>query len=150
MVLNMADFDKFCKSLQTLWNPSETLLNWFSTALTTVSVDFEWIRKARKLADFEQKAWAIANGFEHGRFWQVLQIAPNSLKPFRNPPKLIFNYFHDCFRRYRWIRQARKLADFEQKAWAIAHGFEHGRFWQVPEIAPKSLKRFQKPPKLIF
>ena len=243
MVLNMADFDKSWKSLQTLkrfQNPpkhSETV-NWFLTPCTTVSVDFGWIRKARKLADFEQKAWAIAHGFEHGRFLQVLQIAPNTLKRFQNPPKLIFNSLHDCFRRFRvnsqgskigrfwakslgyspwfwtwpiltssanrsklwngsktlpnwfltpcttvsvdfgWIRKARKLADFEQKAWAIAHGFEHGRFWQVCkslqtlwngsktlpnwfltpckkrlfwqvlEIAPKSLKRFQNPPKL--
>ena len=150
MVLNMADFDKFCKSLQTLWNGSKTLLNWFLTPCTTVSVDFGWIRKARKLADFEQKAWAIAHGFEHGRFWQVLQIAPNSLKPFQNPPKLIFNYFHDCFRRFRVNSQGSKIGRFWAKSLAIAHGFEHGRFWQVLQIAPNTLKRFQNPPKLIF
>ena len=123
MVLNMADFDKFCKSLQTLWNGSKTLPNWFLTPCTTVSVDFGWIRKARKLADFEQKAWAIAHGFEHGRFWQVLQIAPNTLKRFQNPPKLIFNYLHDCFRRFRvnsqgsfWARAIAVLnmADFDK------------------------------------
>ena len=27
------------------------------------------------------------------------------------------------------ILEGPKLADFEQKAWAIAHGFEHGGFW---------------------
>ena len=32
------------------------------------------------MADFEQKAWAIAQAFEHGGFWQVLEIAPNFLK----------------------------------------------------------------------
>ena len=143
-------FWQVLKSLQTLWNGSKTIPNWFLTTCTTVSVDFGWIRKAGKLADFEQKAWAIALGFEHGRFWQVLQIAPNTLKRFQNPPKLIFNSLHDCFRRYRWIRKARKLSDFEQKASAIAHGFEHGRFWQVLQIAPNTLKRFQNPPKLIF
>ena len=69
MVLNMADFGKSWKSLQTLWNASKTVLKWFVTARATVCVDLGWIRKGRKLADFEQKAWAIAHGFEHGRFW---------------------------------------------------------------------------------
>ena len=32
------------------------------------------------MTDFEQKCWAKAHGFEQGGFWQVLQIAPNSLK----------------------------------------------------------------------
>ena len=146
MVLNMADFDKFCKSLQTLWNGSKTLLNWFLTLsrlFPSISGEF-----ARKLADFEQKAWAIAHDFEHGRFWQV-EIAPK-LKRFQNPPKLILSPCTTVYVNFGWIRKARKLADFEQKAWAIAHGFEHGRFWQVLQIAPNTLKRFQNPPKLIF
>ena len=53
-----------------------------------------------------------ARGFEDGGFWKVLEIVPNSLK-----------------RRLH----ASKLADFEQKAWAIAHGFEDGGFWKVRE-----------------
>ena len=71
MVLNMADFGKSWKSLETLWNASKTDLKWFVTACVTVCVDLGWIGKGRKLADFDQKAWAIAHGFEHGRFWQV-------------------------------------------------------------------------------
>ena len=35
-----------------------------------------------------------------------------------------------------WIGEGRKLSDFEQKAWAIAHGFKQGRFWQVLKTAP--------------
>ena len=127
MVLNMADFDKFCKSLQTLWKPSETLLNWFLTAFTTVSVDFGWIRQARKLSDFEQKAWAIAHGFDHGRFWQVLEIAPNSLKRFQNPPKLIFNSLHDCLRQFRVNSQGSKIGRF----WAKSLGYSPW-FWTWP------------------
>ena len=148
MVLNMADFGKSWKSLQTLWNASKTLLKCFLTPCATVCVDFGRIRKGRNLADFEQKAWAIAHGFEHGRFWQVLEIASNSLKRFQNPPKMISNSLRDCVD-FGWIRKGRNLADFEQKAWAIAHGFEHGRFWQVLEIASNSLKRFQNPSKMI-
>ena len=68
IVLNMADFDKFWKSLQTLSNGCKTLLNQFLTPCATVCVDFGWIRNGRKLADFEQKAWARAHSFEHGRF----------------------------------------------------------------------------------
>ena len=69
MVLNMADFVNSCKSLQTLWNACKTVLKWFVTACATVCVDLGLIRSGRKLADYEQKAWAIANGFEHGGFW---------------------------------------------------------------------------------
>ena len=147
MVLNMADFYKFCKSLQTLWNGSKTLPNWFLTPCTTVSVDFGWIRKARKLADFEQKAWAIAHLADFYKFCKSLQTL-------WNPSKTLPNWFlTPCTTvsvDFGWIRKARKLADFEQKAWAIAHGFEHGRFLQVLQIAPNTLKRFQNPPKLIF
>ena len=149
MVLNMADFGKSWKSLQTLWNASKTLLKWFLTPCATICVDFGWIRKGRNLADFEQKAWAIAHGFEHGRFWQVLEIASNSLKRFQNPPKMISNSFRDCLCRFRKNSQGSKFGRFWAKAWAIAHGFEHGRFWQVLEIASNSLKRFQNPSKMI-
>ena len=149
MVLNMADFGKSWKSLQTLWNASKTLLKWFLTPCATVCVDFGWIRKGRNLADLEQKAWAIAHGFEHGRFWEDLEIAPNSLKRFQNPPKMISNSLRDCLFRFRMNSQGSKFRRFWAKAWAIAHGFEHGRFWQVLEIASNSLKRFQNPPKMI-
>ena len=149
MVFNMADFGKSWKSLETLWNASKTVLKWFVTACVTVCVDLLWIRKGRKLADFEQKAWAIAHGFEHGRFWQVLEIAPNSLKRLQNCSKIIYNCLRDCLCRFRVNSKGRKLADFEQMAWAIAHGFEHGRFWQVLEIAPNSLKRVQNSSKMI-
>ena len=89
MVLNMADFVNSCKSLQTLWNACKTVLKWFVTACANVCVDFGLIRSVLKLADFEQKAWAIAHGFEHGRFCQLPQIAPNSLKHLQNRSKMI-------------------------------------------------------------
>ena len=68
MVLNMADFVKSWKSFQTAWNASWTLANEFLSPTGTVLVDFHWIREGRKLAIFEQEAWAIAHGFEHGGF----------------------------------------------------------------------------------
>ena len=51
--VNMADFGKCRKSLQTLWNASYMLANWFPTVYGTVYLDFGWIRKDPKLADFE-------------------------------------------------------------------------------------------------
>ena len=149
MVLNMADFVNSWKSLQTLWNACKTVLKWFVTACGTVCVDLGSIRKGRKFADFEQKAWAIAHGFEHGRFWQVLEIAPNSLKRLQTLLKWFVTTGGTVCFDLRWIRKGRKLADFEQKAWAIAHGFEHGRFCQLLEIAPNSLKRLQNRCKMI-
>ena len=149
MVLNMADFGKSWKSLQTLWNASKTVLKWFVTACATVCVDLGWIRKVRKLADFEQKAWAIAHGFEHGRFWQVLEIAPNFLKRLQNRSKMICDCLRDCVCRFRVNSQGSKIGRFWAKGLAIAHGFEHGRFWQVLEIASNSLKRLQNRSKMI-
>ena len=81
MVLNMADLDKSQELLQNLWKASKTLLKGFLTAFATVCVDLARIREGRKLAVFEQTAWAIAHGFEDVRFKHVLEIAPNSLKP---------------------------------------------------------------------
>ena len=149
MVLNMADFGKSWKSLQTLWNASKTLLKWFLTPCATVCVDFGWIRKFRNSSVFEQKAWAIAHGFEHGRFWQVLEIAPNSLKRFQNPPKMISNSLRDCLCRFRVNSQGSKFRRFRAKSLGYSPGFEHGGFWQVLEIASNSLKRFQNPSKMI-
>ena len=61
--------------------------------------------KPSNLAIFEQKAWAIAHGFN--RFWVIFT------------PFLKFMIFVT----------PSELAIFEQKAWAIAHGFV--RFWVI-------------------
>ena len=101
MVLNMGDFVNSGKFLQTIWNATKTILKWFVTACATVCVDLEWIRKGRKLADFEQKAWAIAHGFEHGRFCHLLEIDPNSMKRLQNHSKIICDCLRDCLCRFR-------------------------------------------------
>ena len=143
MVLNMADVGKSWKSRQTLWNASKTDLKWFMIAFVTVCVDLGWILKGRKLAYFEQKAWAIAHGF-----WPMLASPGNRGKLSETDLKWFIAFVTVCVD-LGWILKGRKLADFEQKAWAIAHGFEHGRFWQVLEIAPNSLKRLQNRSKMI-
>ena len=149
MVLNMADCVNFWKSLQTLWNAFKTVLKWFLTAYATVCLHLRLIRQGRKLVDFERKAWATAHGFEHGRFWQVMEIAPNSLKRLQNRSKMIFYVCANVCVDLGWIRNGRKLGDFYQKACAIAHGFEHGRFFQLLEIASNSLTRLQNRSKMI-
>ena len=130
MVLNMADFGKSRKSLQTLWNACKTVLKWFVTACATVCVDLGWIRKGRKLADFEQKAWAIAHGFEHGRFWQVLDIAPNSLKRRQNRSKMICDCLRECLCRFRVDSKGSKIGRF----WAKSLGYSPW-FWTWPILA---------------
>ena len=149
MLLNMADFGKSWKSLQTLWNASKSLPKLFLTLCGTCYADLGWIRKGRKSADFEQKAWAIAHAFEHGGFWQVLEIAPNSLKRLQIPSKIISDSLRDLVCRFGVNSQGSKIGRFWAKTWAIAHAFEHGGFWQVLEIAPNSLKRLQIPSKII-
>ena len=68
MVLEMADLDKFGESNQNPWKASDVLANAFPTTFENVGEDFGWIPKGPKSADFDQKACAIADGFEHGGF----------------------------------------------------------------------------------
>ena len=68
MVLKRVDFRKFKKSSQTSWNVSCVLANGFLTVLELIRKDFEGISKGLKSTDFDQKAWAIAHGFEEGGF----------------------------------------------------------------------------------
>ena len=49
-------------------SPPTRLANAFPTTFDNVGEDFGWIPKGPKSADFYQKAWAIAHGFENGGF----------------------------------------------------------------------------------
>ena len=144
MVLNMADFGKSWKSLQTLWNASKTVLKWFVTACATVCVDLGWIRKGRKSADFVQKAWAIAHGFEHGRFWQVLEIALNSLKRLQNSSKMICDFLRYWLCRFRVNSEGSKIGRFRAKGLGYSPWF-----WKWPILASPGnrSKLSETPPK---
>ena len=148
MVLNMADFDKFWKSLRTLGNASKTLVKGFLTSCPTFWVDFGWIRKCRKLAVFEQKPWAIAHGFEHGGFWQVLEIAPNSLKRLLNPCKRISNSLRVFLGRFRVNSQVSKIGGFWAKSLGYSPWFwtwrilaSSGNRSELSETRPKPLEK---------
>ena len=113
MLLNMADFGKCWKSLQTSGKDSYVLAYGFLSACGTICIDVRRIRWGPKLADFEQKAWAIAHAFEHGGFWQVLEIAPNFLKGLLCACKWISKCSRDYLNGFR----------------ANSLGSETGRFW---------------------
>ena len=68
MVLNMADLSKCRESFETPQNASCVLANGFPPTFRIVREDLGWIPKDPKSAEIEQKAWAIAHGFEHGGF----------------------------------------------------------------------------------
>ena len=143
MVLKKADLGKSWKSLHTLWNACKTILKLFLAASATVCVDFGWIRQGRKLADFEQKAWAIAHGFEHGRFGQVLEIAPNSLKRLQNHSKIISSCFRDCLCRFRVNSPGSKISRFSAKSLGYSPWFwtwlilsSHGNRSKLSETLP--------------
>ena len=68
MVLKRVDFGKFKKSSQTPWNVSHVLENGFLTVLELIRKYFKGISKGLKSTDFDQKARAIAHGFEEGGF----------------------------------------------------------------------------------
>ena len=116
MLLNMADFGKSWKSLQNLWNACKSLPKLFLTLCGTCYADLGWIRKGRKSADFEQKAWAIAHAFEHGGFWQVLEIAPNSLKRLQIPSKIISDSLRDFLCRFGGNSQGSTIGRFWAKS----------------------------------
>ena len=130
MVLNMVDFLKSWKSLKTLWNTSITFLKSFLTASATVCVDLGWIRKGRKLADFEQKSWAITHGFQHCRFWQVLEIAPNSMKRLQYRCKMNSDSLRDCLCRFRVNWEVSKIGRFRAKGLGYSPWF-----WTWPILA---------------
>ena len=64
----MSDLSKYRESFQTPWDASCVLADAFPTAYGIVGEDLGWIPKGPKSADLEQKAWAIAHGFEDGGF----------------------------------------------------------------------------------
>ena len=129
MLLNMADLGKCWKSLQTFWKDSYRLANGFLSACGTVWMDFGWIRYSPKLADFEQKPWAIAHAFEHGGFGQVLEIAPNFWKDSYMLPNGFLSACGTIWMDFGWIRQGPKLAD-----WAKSLGYSPS-FWPWPILA---------------
>ena len=87
--------------------------NGFVTSYGAVCEDLARISNGSKWADFEQKPWAIAQGFEHGRFWQVLELAPNSLKKRRpNAWKWISNFVRACSSRFDKNFQGAEIGRF--------------------------------------
>ena len=133
-----------CKTLETLWNAYKTVLKWFVTACATVCVDLGWIGKGRKLADFDQKALDIAHDFEHGRFWQVLEIGPQSLKRLQNRSKTIGDWFLDCLCRFRVNSQGSKIGRF----WAKGLGYSPWFWtWSILASPEKCSKLSETPPK---
>ena len=144
MVLNKADFFNSWKSFETLWNASKTVLKWFVTASATVCVDLRWIRKCRKLAAFEQRACAIAHGFEHGRFFDLLEIVRNSLKRLQNRSKMIFECFRDCLCLFRVNSQGSKIDRF----WAKGLGYSPWFWtWPISWNPGNPSKHSERPPK---
>ena len=113
----------------------------------TIGVDLGWIGEGRKLTEFEQKPWAIAHGFEEGRFSKVSQIAPNFLKRRLSAWKWISDTLRDYRCRFgmNWGRS--KIDRF----WAKGLGYSPW-FWtgpilaslanrsKLPETQPKCLK----------
>ena len=126
-------FDRFLGHFHTFWKNTKY---------------FWGFRKLSILAIFEQKAWAIAHGFD--RFWVIFtpfgkirniseafencQFWPFWAKSMGYSPWFwsILGHFHTFWKntKYFWgFRKLSILAIFEQKAWAIAHGFD--RFWGI-------------------
>ena len=116
-----------------------------------------WTMTFNSLRDRLCRFRAISQGSKIGRFWaktlgyspwfwtwRIFESTGNRSKLSETPPEtwtMIFNSLRDCLCRFWAISQGSKSVVFEQRPGAIAHGFEHGGFSKVLEIAPNSLKR---------
>ena len=92
--------------------------------------DLGWIPKVPKSTDFEQKAWAIAHGFEQGRFGQVLGIVPYSLKCPLCACKCICKYFRDCSWRFGVNSEGSEIHRFWPKTLCYSLWFWTGPIWE--------------------
>ena len=147
MVLNIADFVKSWKSPQTLWNASKTVLKLFVSACATVCVDLGCICKGGNLADFHQKAWAIAHGFEHDRFFELLKITPKSLKRLQNRSKMICGFLRNCLCRFRGNSHGSKIGLFWAKGLWYSPWFWT---WPISWNLWKSLQTLWKVSKIVL
>ena len=129
MVLNRVDLGKCLESFQTLWNAPCELVNVFASAFGIVPEDLVWIPKGAKFTDFDQKPWAIAHGFEYGRFREVLGIVPNSLKGLLLVFKCICKYFRDCSWRFGVNSEGSHIDRFWAKSLCYSRWFWTGPIW---------------------
>ena len=116
----------------------------FSHLLEKYEIIYEAFKNRSFLAIFEQKAWAIAHGFD--RFWVFFTPFGNYEIFLSKMSKMghfwaksmgyspwfwwILGVFHTFWEKYELFIKLSKMSKwviFEQKAWAIAHGFD--RFW---------------------
>ena len=130
MVLNRADLGWCLELFQTFWNVSYVRANGFPTTFGIVPEDLEWIPKGPKSTDFDQKPWAIAHGFEQGRFRQVLGIVPNSLKCPLLACKCICKCFRDCSWRFGVNSEGSEIHRFWAKSLGYSPWFWTGPIWE--------------------
>ena len=72
----------------------------------------------------------VLNMADFSKLWKSLQNLWNASKTI---PKLFIAASATVCVDFGWIGQGRKLDDFEQKAWAIAHGLnmaDFGKSWK--------------------
>ena len=153
MLLNMADFGKCWKSLQTFLKGLLYGCKWISNCLRDYLNGFRVNSLGSELGGFWAKSlgyspwfWAKSLGYSPWFWtWRILASVGNRSKPSWKDSYMVANGFliacGTIWMDFGWIRWGPNLADFEQKAWAIAHAFEHGGFWQVLEIAPNLPER---------
>ena len=132
MVLKMADLVKCRESFQTHWNAPNMLGNWFPTTFGLIHEDLLWIPNGPKSTNFEQKARAIAHGFEDGGFGQVLGIVPNSLKRPQCAWKLVSNYIQAHSWRFPVNSEWPEIDRFWAKSLGYSPWFWRWRIWVSP------------------
>ena len=142
MVLNMADFFELLEiapnSLQRLQNRSKMTCDCLRDGLFRSNVNSQ----VSKIGRFWTKG--LAHGFEHGRFREILEIAPNSLQRLQNLSKMICDCFRDCLCRFRGNSHRLKIGPL----WAKGMGYSPW-FWTWPILwTPGNCSKLSEtPPK---
>ena len=129
IVLKMADLGMCQESFQTLWNALYMLGNVFPTTFGLVHQELGWIPTCPKSADFIQKAWATAHGFEDGGYGYVPGIVPNSLKRLVDACKWISNYFRTWWLRFGVNSEGPEIGLFWAKSLGYSPWFWRWRIW---------------------
>ena len=147
MVLKMADLVKCWESFRTPWNAPNMLGNVFPSTFGLIHEDLMWIPNDPKSTDFEQKAWAIAHGFEDGGFGQVLGMVSNSLKRPQYAWIWICNYFRSHSWRFNMNSERSDIDRFWAKRLGYSPWFWRWRIWsnagnrsKFPKTAPICLE----------
>ena len=147
------EHDGFWQVLEFAPNSVKRLLSawkWISNTLQDYLCRIRANSRGSENDRFWPKPWAIAHGFEHDGFWQVLEFAPNSVKRLVSAWKWISNTLQDYLCRIRTNSRGSEIDRFSRKTLGYSPWFWTWRILASPGIRSKLPKSCGKCLKMAF